>query len=58
MNYDKMSRALRYYYGKNIVDKVTGRNFVYRYSSSNPYVVEHMFFAQTNRGGAFEGTSS
>ncbi|KAI1732707.1 ets-domain-containing protein [Ditylenchus destructor] len=31
MNYDKLSRALRYYYDKNIVKKVNGQKFVYRF---------------------------
>ncbi|CAG5103130.1 Oidioi.mRNA.OKI2018_I69.chr1.g630.t1.cds [Oikopleura dioica] len=31
MNYDKLSRALRYYYDKNIIQKVSGQKFVYRF---------------------------
>ena len=30
MNYDKLSRALRYYYDKNIIKKVMGQKFVYK----------------------------
>lgn len=33
MNYDKLSRALRYYYDKNIIKKVMGQKFVYRFVS-------------------------
>ncbi|XP_033822186.1 ETS domain-containing protein Elk-4 [Periophthalmus magnuspinnatus] len=33
MNYDKLSRALRYYYDKNIIKKVNGQKFVYRFVS-------------------------
>ncbi|KAJ8259511.1 hypothetical protein GJAV_G00170160 [Gymnothorax javanicus] len=33
MNYDKLSRALRYYYEKNIIRKVNGQKFVYRFVS-------------------------
>lgn len=33
MNYDKLSRALRYYYEKNIIRKVLGQKFVYRFVS-------------------------
>ncbi|XP_067096443.1 ETS domain-containing protein Elk-1 [Osmerus mordax] len=31
MNYDKLSRALRYYYDKNIIKKVNGQKFVYKF---------------------------
>jgi hypothetical protein len=31
MNYDKLSRALRYYYDKNIMKKVNGKKFVYQF---------------------------
>ncbi|KRX24073.1 ETS domain-containing protein Elk-1 [Trichinella nelsoni] len=31
MNYDKLSRALRYYYDKNIIRKVMGQKFVYKF---------------------------
>ncbi|PAV92196.1 hypothetical protein WR25_08976 [Diploscapter pachys] len=34
MNYDKLSRALRYYYDKNIIKKVIGQKFVYRFVST------------------------
>ena len=33
MNYDKLSRALRYYYDKNIIRKVVGKKFVYQFVS-------------------------
>ncbi|NXB65585.1 ELK4 protein, partial [Struthidea cinerea] len=33
MNYDKLSRALRYYYVKNIIKKVNGKKFVYKFVS-------------------------
>ncbi|XP_053100217.1 ETS domain-containing protein Elk-4 isoform X2 [Hemicordylus capensis] len=33
MNYDKLSRALRYYYVKNIIRKVNGQKFVYKFVS-------------------------
>ncbi|XP_050784267.1 ETS domain-containing protein Elk-1 [Gopherus flavomarginatus] len=33
MNYDKLSRALRYYYDKNIIRKVNGQKFVYKFVS-------------------------
>jgi hypothetical protein len=31
MNYDKLSRALRYYYDKDIIKKVVGQKFVYKF---------------------------
>lgn len=35
MNYDKLSRALRYYYDKNIIKKVNGQKFVYRFVANS-----------------------
>ena len=32
MNYDKLSRALRYYYDKLILTKVAGKRFTYRFN--------------------------
>ncbi|VEL37576.1 unnamed protein product [Protopolystoma xenopodis] len=34
MNYEKLSRGLRYYYDKRIIEKVVGRRYVYRFSTS------------------------
>ncbi|XP_054715980.1 transcriptional regulator ERG homolog [Uloborus diversus] len=31
MNYDKLSRALRYYYDKNILTKVQGKRYAYKF---------------------------
>lgn len=31
MNYDKLSRSLRYYYEKGIMQKVNGERYVYRF---------------------------
>ncbi|NWI57886.1 ELK4 protein, partial [Calyptomena viridis] len=48
MNYDKLSRALRYYYVKNIIKKVNGKKFVYKFVSypeilnMDPLVVGHI----------------
>lgn len=49
MNYDKLSRALRYYYDKHIIKKVQGQKFVYRFvtnpalsfSSPHPHSQHH-----------------
>lgn len=34
MSYDKLSRGLRYYYDKGILEKVVGRRFVYRFTAN------------------------
>ncbi|KAK3577329.1 hypothetical protein CHS0354_008423 [Potamilus streckersoni] len=31
MNYEKLSRGLRYYYHKNIIHKTSGKQYVYKY---------------------------
>lgn len=31
MNYEKLSRGLRYYYHKNIIHKTAGKRYVYRF---------------------------
>ena len=31
MNYEKMSRALRFYNGGDIINKVKGKNFMYKF---------------------------
>ncbi|XP_037028259.1 protein C-ets-2-like isoform X1 [Bradysia coprophila] len=32
MNYEKLSRAIRYYYNKGIIQKTFGRKYVYRFT--------------------------
>uniref|UniRef100_A0A0L8HEI6 ETS domain-containing protein n=1 Tax=Octopus bimaculoides TaxID=37653 RepID=A0A0L8HEI6_OCTBM len=34
MNYEKLSRAMRHYYGKDIIERVEGRRLVYRFLNS------------------------
>uniref|UniRef100_A0A8C3BMU0 ETS domain-containing protein n=1 Tax=Cairina moschata TaxID=8855 RepID=A0A8C3BMU0_CAIMO len=36
MNYDKLSRALRYYYDKNIMTKVHGKRYAYKFDFHGP----------------------
>uniref|UniRef100_A0A8D3DC68 ETS domain-containing protein n=1 Tax=Scophthalmus maximus TaxID=52904 RepID=A0A8D3DC68_SCOMX len=38
MNYEKLSRGLRYYYDKNIIRKTAGKRYVYRLSGDTPGV--------------------
>ncbi|XP_059269581.1 ETS translocation variant 3-like protein isoform X1 [Mustela nigripes] len=39
MNYDKLSRALRYYYNKRILHKTKGKRFTYKFNFSRLIVV-------------------
>ncbi|XP_007251466.3 ETS domain-containing protein Elk-4 [Astyanax mexicanus] len=56
MNYDKLSRALRYYYDKNIIKKVNGQKFVYRFVSY-PDILKGDIMAKVD-GPAEGGTGS
>ncbi|CAL8113802.1 unnamed protein product [Orchesella dallaii] len=47
MNYDKLSRALRYYYDKNIMSKVHGKRYAYRFDFNAIFMHQH------NSGGSF-----
>lgn len=31
MNYEKLSRGFRYYYGKSVIEKVYGKRYVYQF---------------------------
>ena len=33
MNYDKFSRSIRYYYSKNVISKIRGRRYTYKFNS-------------------------
>uniref|UniRef100_A0A1I8G8E0 ETS domain-containing protein n=1 Tax=Macrostomum lignano TaxID=282301 RepID=A0A1I8G8E0_9PLAT len=39
MNYEKLSRGLRYYYDKRIIEKTTGKRYVYRFAMNMEDVV-------------------
>ncbi|KAM8917801.1 ETS domain-containing protein Elk-4 isoform 2-T5 [Spinachia spinachia] len=54
MNYDKLSRALRYYYDKNIIKKVNGQKFVYRFVSY-PDILKGEVPTQTEGGDSGAG---
>ncbi|XP_054480853.1 ETS domain-containing protein Elk-3 [Anoplopoma fimbria] len=60
MNYDKLSRALRYYYDKNIIKKVIGQKFVYKFVSfpeilkMDPAVVESGRSSEESGGATSE----
>ncbi|XP_058487617.1 ETS domain-containing protein Elk-4 [Solea solea] len=54
MNYDKLSRALRYYYDKNIIKKVNGQKFVYRFVSY-PDILKGEVVARTEGGDVSAG---
>ncbi|XP_077620162.1 ETS translocation variant 3-like protein [Crocuta crocuta] len=41
MNYDKLSRALRYYYNKRILHKTKGKRFTYKFNFSKLIVVSY-----------------
>jgi len=41
MNYEKLSRGLRYYYDKNIIHKTPGRRYVYRFVCNMLAIVGH-----------------
>ncbi|XP_030048248.1 ETS domain-containing protein Elk-1 [Microcaecilia unicolor] len=49
MNYDKLSRALRYYYDKNIIKKVSGQKFVYKFVSYPDPVAMETLKEETRR---------
>ena len=40
MNYDKLSRSLRYYYDKKIIQKVNGERYVYRFCCNPEYLYQ------------------
>ncbi|KAI1898354.1 hypothetical protein AGOR_G00071460 [Albula goreensis] len=45
MNYDKLSRALRYYYDKNIMTKVHGKRYAYKFDFHGlAQVLDHLGF--------------
>ncbi|KAL6103794.1 uncharacterized protein ACO6RY_13666 [Pungitius sinensis] len=45
MNYDKLSRALRYYYNKRILNKTKGKRFTYKFNFSKLILVNYPGFS-------------
>ncbi|KAK1880831.1 ETS domain containing transcription factor ERF, partial [Dissostichus eleginoides] len=43
MNYDKLSRALRYYYNKRILHKTKGKRFTYKFNFNKLVLVNYPF---------------
>ncbi|KAL5110558.1 hypothetical protein TcWFU_006649 [Taenia crassiceps] len=41
MNYEKLSRGLRYYYDKKIIEKSAGKRYVYRFSPKIEELIKH-----------------
>ncbi|XP_018410291.1 PREDICTED: ETS translocation variant 3 [Nanorana parkeri] len=61
MNYDKLSRALRYYYNKRILHKTKGKRFTYKFNFSKVVLVNYPLLDMANSSlllgqGPFPGT--
>ncbi len=39
MNWEKLRRYLRYYYGKNVIEKVCGKRYVYQFMCDIPKIL-------------------
>ncbi|KAK6469870.1 ETS domain-containing mRNAion factor ERF-like [Huso huso] len=48
MNYDKLSRALRYYYNKRILHKTKGKRFTYKFNFSKVVLVNYPLLEMAN----------
>ncbi|NP_001089722.1 ETS2 repressor factor S homeolog [Xenopus laevis] len=51
MNYDKLSRALRYYYNKRILHKTKGKRFTYKFNFNKLVLVNYPFIDMGLTGG-------
>lgn len=54
MNYDKLSRSLRYYYEKGIMQKVNGERYVYRFVC-DPNALFNMAYGHLNTSAVGKG---
>ncbi|KAJ0000048.1 hypothetical protein NQD34_011890 [Periophthalmus magnuspinnatus] len=52
MNYDKLSRALRYYYNKRILHKTKGKRFTYKFNFNKLVLVNYPFIDMGSAGSA------
>ncbi|XP_030640938.1 ETS domain-containing transcription factor ERF [Chanos chanos] len=52
MNYDKLSRALRYYYNKRILHKTKGKRFTYKFNFNKLVLVNYPFIDMASSGAA------
>ncbi|XP_042296255.1 ETS domain-containing transcription factor ERF isoform X2 [Sceloporus undulatus] len=52
MNYDKLSRALRYYYNKRILHKTKGKRFTYKFNFNKLVLVNYPFIDMGMAGAA------
>lgn len=57
MNYDKLSRSLRYYYEKGIMQKVNGERYVYRFVC-DPEALFNMAYGHLGTSGSATATTS
>ncbi|GAB0094875.1 ETV5-related protein Ets96B [Sergentomyia squamirostris] len=57
MNYDKLSRSLRYYYEKGIMQKVAGERYVYKFVC-DPEALFNMAYGSNAGGGNVDPTSN
>ncbi|GMR61074.1 hypothetical protein PMAYCL1PPCAC_31269, partial [Pristionchus mayeri] len=54
MNYDKLSRALRYYYDKNIMTKVHGKRYAYKFDFNSLAQACQNSVANSSEGGSYQ----
>ncbi|XP_037532128.1 ETS domain-containing transcription factor ERF [Nematolebias whitei] len=52
MNYDKLSRALRYYYNKRILHKTKGKRFTYKFNFNKLVLVNYPFIDMGSSGSS------
>ena len=57
MNYDKLSRGLRYYYSKGIMDKVQGKKLTFKYTCDVQNYVRSRQSPGSTRGGKYHSGS-